>query len=45
MTYDVTKEYKDGITDPTRIVGQAERKRGTARKAITELKKKFGNNK
>ena len=32
MIHEVTQEYKEGITDPTRIVGQAERKRGGARK-------------
>jgi len=41
MIHEVTREYKEGITDPTRIVGQAERKRGGARKQIEALKRKF----
>jgi hypothetical protein len=41
---EVTDEYKRGITDPTRLVGRMERKKGRHRKKIEGIKQTFGNN-
>ena len=41
VTNEVTEEYKTGMLDPARTVGKAERKRGTVRKQIEQMKRKY----
>ena len=41
ITNEVIKEYRQGILDPSRLVGKAERKRGTVRKEIASMKRKY----
>ena len=41
VTNEVTEEYRNGMLDPSRIVGKAERKRGAVRKEIEKMKRKF----
>ena len=41
VTNEVTEEYKTGMLDPSRTVGRAERKRGTVRKQIEQMKRKY----
>lgn len=38
---EVTEDYRADMLDPERIVGKAERKRGTVRKEIEKMKRKF----
>lgn len=41
VTNEVTDEYRTDMLDPSRIVGKAERKRGTVRKEIEKMKRKY----
>ena len=41
ITNEVIKEYRQGILDPSRLVGKAERKRGSVRKEIVAMKRKY----
>jgi hypothetical protein len=36
---EVVQEHREGIIDPTRVVGKEERKKGNTRKKIQALKK------
>ena len=41
ITNEVIKEYRQGILDPTRVVGKVERTRGKVRKQIEDMKHKY----
>lgn len=41
LSLEIRDEYKEGILDPARAVGRAERKRGAVRKQIAAMKRKY----
>ena len=38
---EIIKEYRQGILDPSRVVGKVERKRGSVRQEIESMKRRY----